>query len=111
MEDPEKTAARLAIHFLEAGRNSFWRRNFGMSSISRTRVESAADLIERSGRPLEPYITYVVRLIISHFDNTRSLAAPLPTEQQIVDWLTEQGGISAILLKYMALRDRVGGGN
>jgi hypothetical protein len=98
--DPVQIAAILAIHLLDASRRSYWKAVLRARG-TRTRLEEAARTLNGDqDLTLEPYIPHVVRMIVGHFAE-EPYQASLPTEQEIVDWVAEKGGISGLLLERM----------
>jgi hypothetical protein len=96
--NPSQVAAILALHLLDAARSSYWRAVL-RARANRTYLEQLARTLSGDQNlTLEPYIPYLVQMIVSHFAD-RPDAASLPTEQGILDWIAENGGISAILLE------------
>ena len=98
--DPAQVAATLAIHLLDAARRNFWKAMF-RERASRTHLEKLARTMSGDQKlTIEPYIPYLVQMIVRHFADV-SDEAPLPTEQEILDWIAEKGGVSALLLGRM----------
>jgi hypothetical protein len=108
MNDPEKIAAILAIRLLDARRkDNIWKAVFGRWP-SRKRVEKLANsILEKDDLPIEPYITYVVEMIVRHFDESLTFET-LPTEREITDWLSAKGGLPVLILEYVASLSRGG---
>jgi hypothetical protein len=100
MNNPEKIAAILAIRLLEARKQYSAIENFCASWFNRRdRVEKLAEtFLKEDDLPIKPYIPHIVHTVADHFANP-----PLPTEQEIIDWIAASGGISALLLRQMAL--------
>jgi hypothetical protein len=98
MNSPEKIAAILAIHLLEAQKqHSTIERYYAYWFNRRSRVEKLAETFLKDDLPIKPYILHIVYIIAGHFAN-----CPLPTEPEIIDWIAARGGISTLLLQQMA---------
>jgi hypothetical protein len=101
MNNPEKVAATLAIRLIAVRRQHPIKALFQMWP-RRSRVEKLANLVlEKDDLPIEPCMTYVVDIIVRYFEEF-SADTPLPTEQEVIDWIAERGGIPALLLTSMA---------
>ncbi|HTQ33722.1 MAG TPA: hypothetical protein VMI30_06095 [Stellaceae bacterium] len=99
MNDPVHIAAFLAIRLIEADRRT-WKEIFA-KPVSRTRLEKLIKSLPNDEKTtIEPYTPYLIEMIFTHFKDVPD-GAPLPREQEIVDWVAEQGGTSALLLKRM----------
>jgi hypothetical protein len=104
MNSPEKIAAILAIRLLQNRvRENKIGKIFTMWVNRRNRIEKLAEtFLDKNDLPIEPYMPHAVYAIVQHFENDL-ITASLPTEQAIIDWIAESGGISGVLLKQMAL--------
>jgi hypothetical protein len=100
-DEPEKVAAILVIGLLTKYRNSSWPRIFldlfrAGSQISQI-AEIAPTVLGPENLPLEPYMRWAVGAALRHF-----VDLPLPTEQELTNWIVARGGISALLVEAMA---------
>jgi hypothetical protein len=102
MNMPEKIAAILAIRLLEVRKRDTTIKIFEFRRNCRSRIEKLASTFLKEGDlPIKPYMPHVVYYIADHFENRPGNSA-LPTEQEVIDWIAESGGISGLLLKKMA---------
>jgi hypothetical protein len=96
--DPARVAAILAIHLIDAARRSYWK-GVVVEGANRARLEKLArTLSDDQNLTIEPYSPYLVQMIFRHFSNAPD-GEPLPTEQEILGWIAEKGGISTLLLQ------------
>jgi hypothetical protein len=103
MNGPEQIAAILAIRLLEVKIRENKIGNFFTIWINRrSHIEKLAEsFLDKKDLPVKPYMPHLVCAIVQHFENDL-ITASLPTEQAIIDWIAESGGISGVLLKQMA---------
>jgi hypothetical protein len=105
MENPEKAAAILATHLIEAQRQNLLKAFFYPWS-NRARFEKLANsLLGKEDLPIDPKLRYPIAMIMRHLEDVPD-DAPLPTEQEIVDWIATKGGLSALHLEFFARTTR-----
>jgi len=107
MRSPEQVAATLAICLL-ANRSMHPIKAAFQIWPRQTRVEKFANaVLDKDELPIEPHVAYAVQMIIRHFEDGPA-GRGAPTEQQVISWIKEQGGIPALVLGYLASLDRSG---
>jgi hypothetical protein len=100
MENPERAAAILALHLIEAQRRSILGAFLNPWS-SRARFERLAEsLLGNENLPVDPKLRYSIAMIMRHLEDIPD-DAPLPSEQEIVDWIAARGGLSALHLEFL----------
>jgi hypothetical protein len=101
MKNPENVAATLAISLLDFRSRHPVKAAF-QTWPSRTHVEKLArTILDKDELPIEPYIPYVVHMIVRHFEGSAT-DRRLPIEEEVISWIRERGGIPALVLAYLA---------